>query len=206
MISLSSHQLLTKDTWKKKSRINYEFITVMGILQVICATWWLCLSCLLAAYLPVSQPLREGHWLVQPLSGCTMSQLHRSMFRRDAAHRKLPATEDHRQGKLCQGQTGAAHTDWSRGRFDENVDTRKRGPTQNTLKEQSKHGALRSRSGAGLALWPPPQLGSAGCLHHLPLAFLSSWNGCTSHLRKQHFCVCMTINTLLFVLASAQHR
>lgn len=94
----------------------------MGILQVICD----CVSCLIAAYLPVSQPVREGDWLVQPLSGCTMSQLHRFMFRRAAAHRKLPAAEDHRQGKLCQGQTGTTHTDWSRGRFNKNADTWKR--------------------------------------------------------------------------------
>lgn len=80
-----------------------------------------CLSCLITAYLPISQPFREGHWLVQPLSRRTMSELHRSMFRWAAAHRKLPATEDHWQGKLCQGQTGTTHIDWARGRFNANM-------------------------------------------------------------------------------------
>lgn len=71
-----------------------------------------------------------------------------------------------------------------------------------------KSGALRSHSRAGRVLWAPPQLGFAGwsmSSRHLLLAFLSSWNGCTSHSRKQHFCVCMNMNTLLFVVASAQH-
>lgn len=83
------------------------------------ASWWWRVSCVIAAYLPVSQPFREGHWLVQPLPWCTVSELHRFMLGWDAAHRKLPAPEDHRQGKLCQGQTGTTHPDWSRGRFNE---------------------------------------------------------------------------------------
>lgn len=114
------------------------------IIEVVVVNPWL-LCPLPAAYLPVSQPFREGHWLVQPLSGSTMSELHRFVFRRAAAHRELPAAEDHRQGKLCQGQAGAAHTDWPRGRFKEL--TRRHSTTTLTQRWRSRAQGLATAGG-----------------------------------------------------------
>lgn len=53
--------------------------------------------------------------MVKPLAGRAMSQFHCAVFGRAAAYRKLPPTQDHRQGKLRQGQAGATHTDRQRG-------------------------------------------------------------------------------------------
>lgn len=82
------------------------------------STHWrpsVCLS-VSSAYLPVGQSLREGDGLVESLPRRPMSQLHRLVFRRATAHWKLPVAQNHREGQLCQSQTGATHPHRQRGK------------------------------------------------------------------------------------------
>lgn len=67
--------------------------------------------CFLPACVAGGEPLRQGHQPVQPLAGRPVQELHRLLLRWAATHRQLPPAQDHRQGKLCQGQAGPPHPD-----------------------------------------------------------------------------------------------
>lgn len=62
------------------------------------------------------EPCRQGHQPVQPLAGRPVQELYRLLLWRAAAHRQLPSAQDHRQGKLCQGQAGPPHPDGQGGK------------------------------------------------------------------------------------------
>lgn len=82
---------------------------------LVLAQWVTPFCTFLPACVTWGQPCRQGHQPVQPLAGRPVQEFHRLVLRRAAAHRQLPSTQDHRQGKLCQGQAGSPHPDGQGG-------------------------------------------------------------------------------------------
>lgn len=82
---------------------------------LVLAQWVTPFCTFLPACVTGGQPCRQGHQPVQPLAGRPVQEFHRLVFRRAAAHRQLPSAQDHRQGKLCQGQAGSPHPDGQGG-------------------------------------------------------------------------------------------
>lgn len=93
--------------------------SVQAVLEVLCQPAATLFNPLPLIFLPAcvagGQPLRQGHQPVQPLAGRPVQELHRLLLRRAAAHRQLPSAQDHRQGKLCEGQAGPPHSDGQGG-------------------------------------------------------------------------------------------
>lgn len=73
----------------------------------------------------------------------SVSKLHHLSRGRTAAHRELPFTKNHREGKFCQSEIGETCSDWKRGKCSP-------GPSRAVLKSFPRADARGSgRRGAG---------------------------------------------------------
>lgn len=88
------------------------------------------------------RPTGPAHQIIESSQSDALSQLCDLRHRRTAARRQLPPVEDHRQGQLCQSQTGQTRIDRPRGENTASSLDSSAGQTQSRTASAVSHGSV----------------------------------------------------------------